>query len=582
MLDNTMDITTVSSNPQIDATKLKIQNCVEVFFGQICGDSETLRPVMLNTLLVLVTESDWALPTVVDVDYIEPIEQFCKKTKPSAVPISLPKLLIMIVPSDSTDSSSELVPFAARLCGRLTEHVSEMESRFAESSPSDRTISAPSASLPNESPPFARNTVLEVICEGFSLFSTLLLSKDDSFDNILIDCDFVPLLKSTVIACLDLLEQLKTNSTCPPAGQTDVLMTVLNRSWDLTAECLTQSHKSLHPIVESAFFDIPQLCSLVERTCCHSSPSHSCHLRMIINLDVHLPHLIPRLLEENLVERVIDTSKPMAVPTTHGEFHKDLVWAISNMIWDPTCFPKDKGEQKRIRNLQFERALKPAKQYLQFILQREEFITKDGKVDEDLPTRIANLLAKTLVLERVLFEYGEIVETGREEWEVGVDNDDVKFAVLAECKSVPKLTTTDDIGAPTSCVALVELLELLVFCDGIRDPVDVVNGRDLILTVRFGDVPSDIIAAAGVGAAAVTCGFHGISFTPFISFVSAPDHTGGSAFPEWIVPNESATGVPGLATADLFLDDMFPVAFVCFGVKMECSRSSFDRSCVIV
>ncbi|KAK2955257.1 hypothetical protein BLNAU_9809 [Blattamonas nauphoetae] len=525
-----MDITTISSNPQIDATKVKIQNCVEVFFGQICGDSETLRTVMLNTLLVLATESDWALSTIVDVDYIEPVEEYCKKTQPSDVSISLPKFLIMI----GKTSEGEL----DRICE------SSIPSFFFEW--------LASISSQNVIIELGKNTVLEVICEGFSLFSTLLLSKDDSLDDILIECDFVPLLKSTIIACLDLLEQLK--------------------------------------IVESSFSDVPQLCSLLERTCCHSSPTQISHLGMIINVSAALPHLIPRMLEENLVQRVINTSNPIEIPTTHGDFHLDLVWALVNLIWNPKHITKDKQEWKKIRMLQFERVLKPAKHYLQFFLQREEFIPKAESTNWDLSTIVGLLFRNALALERDLFEFGEIVGTGREEWEVGwlvektnetdlkerlnwireddeimkkdekarwkkrverqreaghedamegwlirrdrrtrteivvyvrqrtkgvdlfesgarllprvvdtacpsstcpvlivwsVGSDDVKFAVLAECKTVPKLTTTVDFGAPSSCVVLDELLALLVFCNGNRDTVDVVNGRDPISDVRF-------------------------------------------------------------------------------------------------
>ncbi|KAK2957013.1 hypothetical protein BLNAU_8088 [Blattamonas nauphoetae] len=83
------------------------------------------------------------------------------------------------------------------------------------------------------------------------------------------------------------------------------------------------------------------------------------------------------------------------------------------------CFQCPKAEQKRIRLLKFERALKPAKRYLQFILQREEFVPEAKLGNYDLSSQIGHLLGNTLELERDLFEVGEIVETGREEWEVG-------------------------------------------------------------------------------------------------------------------------------------------------------------------
>ncbi|KAK2959027.1 hypothetical protein BLNAU_6043 [Blattamonas nauphoetae] len=63
---------------------------------QICGDSTQLRPLMLKKLLVLVSKYDWALSTILDVDYIKPLLHCCAKTQPRHVPISLPKLLSLI------------------------------------------------------------------------------------------------------------------------------------------------------------------------------------------------------------------------------------------------------------------------------------------------------------------------------------------------------------------------------------------------------------------------------------------------------------------------------------------------------
>ncbi|KAK2954083.1 hypothetical protein BLNAU_10900 [Blattamonas nauphoetae] len=323
------------------------------------------------------------------------------------------------VPSCSTESSSELVPFAGRLCGRLAEYVSEMKSLFAESSPLDGTISALSATLPEDSPHFARNTVLTIIFGGFLLLDSLLNTADNAFTYILIKCGFVPLLKSTIITCLDLIDQPKTESTCQPESRTDLLIKILDSSWNCAASSLFDFHKSLHPIVESTFSDVPQLCSRLVRTCRLASPTHTSHLRMIINVSDTLPQFVPHILEENLIERVINTTKPMVVPTTHVKFHHYLIWAILNLIRNPKYITQNKKERKRIRKMQFERVLKPAKQYLLFILQRDEFIPKLISSNRKLPTRISFLVMQTLLLERELFEDGEIMETGREEWEVG-------------------------------------------------------------------------------------------------------------------------------------------------------------------
>ncbi|KAK2954107.1 hypothetical protein BLNAU_10924 [Blattamonas nauphoetae] len=330
-----MNVDRNSTIPQVDNGKAKQTNFIEVCFDQISGDNETLRPIMLNTLLALAAESGWALSTILGVEYIKPLEEYCEKTQPCDVPLAIIALFtqnnrnaatrsflqLFKVPSAPTDTSSELVPFAGWLCRRLAEYVTKMKSLFPESSPSDGTISTLSTTLPSESPLLNGNTIL-------------------------IDNDCVPLLKSTIIIFLDLLKQQKSDSI-------SVLTFGAN------------------------------------------------------------------LLEENLVERVMDTSKPMTVPTTHGDFHLFLIWAISHLIWVPTGITKDREEQKRIRKLQFDRVLTPAKHYLQYILQREEFIPKTVSRDQDLPHQITFLLSQTFILERDLFEVGEIVETGREEWEVG-------------------------------------------------------------------------------------------------------------------------------------------------------------------
>ncbi|KAK2957972.1 hypothetical protein BLNAU_7148 [Blattamonas nauphoetae] len=323
------------------------------------------------------------------------------------------------VPSGSTDRSSELVPFAGRLCGVIAEHVSVMKTLFTESSPTDATISALSTSLPEESPWLSGNTLLEVLCEEFSLLTSMLISWDDAFRSLLINCDFVSLVKSTIIASLDLIEHERSESIAPPSDRAALLIKILDSSWDGAASCVSEDCELLRPVVESAFSDVPQLCSLLERTCRLSSPTHSSHLQMIISITVDYRRLIHRMLEDNLFQRVLDTSQPMAVPTIHHTFHLNLIWAIGNPLWDQKDIIKDKEELKRLRKMQFERVSKPAKQYLQFILQRDEFAPNDDTNNKDLQIQIVFLLQQTLKLERDLFKDGVIVETGREEWEVG-------------------------------------------------------------------------------------------------------------------------------------------------------------------
>ncbi|KAK2954302.1 hypothetical protein BLNAU_10801 [Blattamonas nauphoetae] len=125
------------------------------------------------------------------------------------------------------------------------------------------------------------------------------------------------------------------------------------------------------------------------------------------------------LPEENLVHRVINSSKPTTVPTTNGHFHVRFICTLFNLILNCTDITGNHQKRKKVQKLQIERVLIPSKHYLQFILQREEFILNCTSPGQDLPTQISNLLNETVLLESALFEDGEIVETGREEWEVG-------------------------------------------------------------------------------------------------------------------------------------------------------------------
>ncbi|KAK2954277.1 hypothetical protein BLNAU_10776 [Blattamonas nauphoetae] len=398
-----------SSRPPVDIEKAK---------QRICGDFQAIHPMMLKDLLVLVTESDWALSTIPDVDYIKPLEQYCEQAKPCDVPhCSQCALHTMQV-----RSRRMLLPpkthcafcFENKFLGA---YVSQIKSIFTEPSSSHPAISAHSARLPAESLNLTENTVLVILDKEFSLISSLLYNSDLTFQNILIDFNFVRLLKSFIIISLDLLRKLKCESISPSADRSAALTRIINWSWSCAASAVYHGWDSFHPVIESTFSDIPQLCSLLERTCRHSSPNYQ-HLRMVINLTTHLPHFIPHMLDENLVQRIINASKPTTVPTKNGSFHLNLINTFLNLIWNFNI-TEDNEERKRIRKIQFERVLKPARDYLQFILQREEFIQNDGSNNLDLSTLITNLLDRTLVLERELLEDGEIVETGREEWEVG-------------------------------------------------------------------------------------------------------------------------------------------------------------------
>ncbi|KAK2952462.1 hypothetical protein BLNAU_12568 [Blattamonas nauphoetae] len=469
---------------------------------------------MLQDLLVLVTESDWALSTIPDVDYIKPLEEYCENTKLCDFPISLPKLLWHIgnsseaeclricesslpsfflkwevsnkdpklsleigeclllwtstvpsssaflahhkahfdayldnflneryysphltvishlcfsshlevskmtlkplntranwefktlaylqkrevskmavrvmsmcaesasgsvsfllnpinVPSVSANSPSTFAPIPGRLCEALARHLSQLKSLFTEYSPDGPEISALSTTPQEESPLLHANALLEVICEELSLFNTLLDTQFCSIQDALIAYDFVPTLKSAIITAIELVELKRTDPTYRIGNRSDVLFTFLHFSW--CDQLLLLQH-----------------CGAV--------------------------------LEENLVERVIASSNPTVIKPVNDRFHLHLVWTILVLTCAQKAIVCSKEEWKRIRFLQFERAFTPAKRYLLFIIRREKFFPYDVYADNDIPHRISKLLNQTLVLEHELFGDGKIVETGREEWEVG-------------------------------------------------------------------------------------------------------------------------------------------------------------------
>ncbi|KAK2954299.1 hypothetical protein BLNAU_10798 [Blattamonas nauphoetae] len=141
------------------------------------------------------------------------------------------------VPLPSTASSSKLVPFAGRLCSSLAAQVSLIKSLFTEPSSARPAASAQSATLPEESPLLTENTILAIIFQEFSLLDSMLTDLDITFQNILTNCEYVPLLKSTIVTCLDLLQRLKCESNSPSADGSAALIEILDWSWDGAASC---------------------------------------------------------------------------------------------------------------------------------------------------------------------------------------------------------------------------------------------------------------------------------------------------------------------------------------------------------
>ncbi|KAK2944405.1 hypothetical protein BLNAU_20660 [Blattamonas nauphoetae] len=503
---------------------------------RICGDCISLRPVMLNALLILVKDDDWTRSAIRDMNYLQAVERYCEMTSGDAVPSSLPELLCVLgkssedeldricqssipsfllqsilvtknttviteigycllllistlrssslflahhkpkflafinhclnpmfsllyssilpqlcfsphpqistlplnvlfrssdvyetreflqklkVPSVSTESCSKPVPFAKRLCGMLAEHVSQMKSLFTESTSDDPTISSLSPTLPEDSPLLFRNAVLEMLCEGFSLIEKLLVGSDHICEEIFLDFGLAPLLKSTIVTCLDLLDLTKSEPNCVPPDQTELLVKVIDCSWKSTIRIDECSYLTFDRVFENTVSNASVLCSLLERTCRHSLPTCHTHLRMVDIFCSRLPHRNHLLLKEDLIHRVINASQPTTVPTTHKRFHITLIKTLEELIKRPPFIMTPEEKWRRFRQLQFQHALKPAQQYLQFIVQREEFnFTVPAYLRLDV-IRSDTLMMHTIQLERDLFTDGEIVETGREEWEVG-------------------------------------------------------------------------------------------------------------------------------------------------------------------
>ncbi|KAK2948488.1 hypothetical protein BLNAU_16557 [Blattamonas nauphoetae] len=81
---------------QVEDKTVKRTTYLEMILNQICSDCTDIHPMMLQDLLVLVSESDWALSTILDVEYINPLEEYCEKTQPCDIAIALPKMLFII------------------------------------------------------------------------------------------------------------------------------------------------------------------------------------------------------------------------------------------------------------------------------------------------------------------------------------------------------------------------------------------------------------------------------------------------------------------------------------------------------
>ncbi|KAK2947015.1 hypothetical protein BLNAU_18017 [Blattamonas nauphoetae] len=161
------------------------------------------------------------------------------------------------MPSGSAETSSALIPFTTRLCSTLAAHVSQLKSLFTESSDSTSALCTPSPTVPDESPLHTGNKMLEILHEGISLLNTLKISVDFNgliiSQGILVDCGFVPLLKSTIIACIDLLDQQSSTNQDPPADRTDLLINMLHYSWNCAADTVFPFGANLPPHFPNTF-----------------------------------------------------------------------------------------------------------------------------------------------------------------------------------------------------------------------------------------------------------------------------------------------------------------------------------------
>ncbi|KAK2947739.1 putative Tubulin glycylase 3C [Blattamonas nauphoetae] len=349
-------------------------NLIKVFLSQICGECKPLRAVIANCLLLWTStprsysaflahhrpkvlafldhfaSHEPSIPHGMILAHLCFSPQLDLSTralkvlyKPRDSNSIVPSFLqTHEMPSGSTEQSSELVPFASRLCSTLTTHVSQLKS------------------LLTKSPLHIGNAVLEMICEGLSLIYSLALHSEDSIETDLNKSGMIYHLKSTIVTCLDLIEQTKNGSNSSPSDQTDMLYRVLDRSWNCAIVWIWDTETILPRIFERAFFNVTDLCSLLERTCHHSAQApHSRHFKLLSKYVFYFVDCVPRLLEENLVERMLDKSQPMKVPTAHRKYHYNLIDSLLEFFKKPRLSLFEGYKWKQIRKLQFERVLKP-------------------------------------------------------------------------------------------------------------------------------------------------------------------------------------------------------------------------------
>ncbi|KAK2945765.1 hypothetical protein BLNAU_19321 [Blattamonas nauphoetae] len=258
--------------------------------------------------------------------------------------------------------------------------------------------------------------IVEIVTNGFGSLVYRLDKSDTHFRQVLITQRFFPLVKATITTCLHLQSHVASIPADQKAGLSATINSALTMSWKIITRSLDSSMKDLHPAVESAFADGSDMFSLIERT------SQQLNTNLLMDLLSHTNggssslRTVSIFLKENMIERVLTRVQPSTVPLADRAFHEHLLSLISNMScgtallsWRPEARPSEPL-------LHFNRVVVPAKRYLMFVLQRDEYVYDPS---DAFVSQLNQILKYIILLEKELHREGKDVETGREEWEVG-------------------------------------------------------------------------------------------------------------------------------------------------------------------
>ncbi|KAK2963831.1 hypothetical protein BLNAU_1400 [Blattamonas nauphoetae] len=269
--------------------------------------------------------------------------------------------------------------------------------------------------------------ILEIVSSGLgSLFRRLDKSATHFQQVCLVSLSFsskvlilqkiIPLVKAAIPTCLELHSHVANTPANQQEGLNATINSALTMSWKIITRSLDTSMYVLHPAVESAFSNGSDMFSLIERTSQQLNMNLLMSLLSLTNERLSSLRTVSIFLKETMIERVLTRVQPTTVPLADRTFHNHIVSLISDMTSDTVPFSWRSEARPSEPLLHFNRVVVPAKRYLMFVSQRDEYVNDPS---DAFVRQLNQILKYIILLEKELYYKGMIVETGREEWEVG-------------------------------------------------------------------------------------------------------------------------------------------------------------------